>query len=212
MVKTMKKVAKIVAIIAVVWLLSGIAIIKKCNDSRHEPTKNGYLLPTGDYQPPIVKVPFLTKDRAPVSKKNLPIRKGDVKTTIVVKNPVPGGKDITIIIDKKGKVYKSKDTPEDVKIQVTEWKPALFGLQSKWGIGITMDIPPDLSVILSWDVIRAWKLHFGLDVGMTLADQATEVWLGVSVKFKILKNNNLFMLVGYNVTQDVPYVGVSMRF
>jgi len=208
-----KKYLKIIIVISIVWLLGSIALHKKYNKPLQEPTKNAYLLPSESYQPPIVKVPFLTKDRIPVSKKNLPIRKRDVKTTIVVKNPVPGAKDITLIVDKKGRIYKSKDTPEDAKIEVTHWKPALLGLQSKWGIGVAMDIPPDLSFIVSWDVIRIWELHFGADLGVKLEDQRlSEIWIGTSVKYRILKNNNLFILAGYNWTQSVPYVGISMRF
>ena len=212
MVITIKKVAKIVAIISAVLLLGSIVLHKKCDKPLQEPTKNEYLLPSDTYRPPIIKIPF-TKDKAPVSKKNLPIPKKDVRTTIVVKNPVPGAKDITIVIDKKGKVYRSKDTPEDVEIKVTTWMPTLFGLQSKWGIGITMDIPPDLSFTLSWDTIRIWKLHLGVDLGVKLEDQGVAgIWLGTSVKYKILKNNNLFVLAGYNWTDKVPYIGVSLRF
>lgn len=204
---------KIMILTLIVSVVGSVIVTKRCINPLQEPSENAYLLPSDSYQPPLVKVPFLTKDRAPVSKKNLPIRKRDVKTTIVIKNPVPGAKDITIIIDKKGKVYKSKDTPEDAKIQVTEWKPTLFGLQSKWGIGIAMDIPPDLSFILSWDTVRIWKLHLGVDVGGKLASYGVmDFWVGTSVKCKILKNNNLFALAGYNWMEKTPYVGVSLRF
>lgn len=207
-----KKIFKIIAIISVILLLGSIALHKKCDKPLQEPDINEYLLQSDTYRPPIVKLPF-TKDKAPVKKKYLPIPKKDVKTTIIVKSPVPGARDITLIVDKKGKIYRSKDTPEDVKIEVTHWKPALFGLQNKWGIGIIMDIPPDLSFALSWDPIRIWKLHFGLDLGIKMEDQRIqEFWLGASVKYRILKNNNLFILAGYNGTHRVPYVGIMMRF
>lgn len=208
-----KKIAKIIAIISAVLLVGSIVLHKKCDKPLQEVAKNAYLLPSGSYQPPLVNIPFLTKGKAPVSKVNLPIPRKDVKTTIIVKNPVPGAKDITIIVDKKGKVYRSKDTPEDARIEVTHWKPALLGLQSKWGIGVAIDIPPDLSFTLSWDIIRIWRLHFGADLGGRLADYGfADFWIGTSVKYKILKNNNLFALAGYNWINKTPYVGVMLRF
>jgi len=210
--KVIKRIFKIIAVISIVLLVGSIALHKYCDKPLRQLTKNDYLLPSETYRPPIVKIPF-TKEKAPVSKKNLPIPKKDVKTTIIVKNPKPGAKDITIVLDKGGRVYRSKDTPKDVEIKVTEWKPTLLGLQSKWGVGVAMDIPPDLSFTLSWDTIRIWKLHFGLDLGIKLEDRrSTDIWLGTSVKYKILKNNNLFAFMGYNWVNRIPYLGVSMRF
>lgn len=211
----MKKIKKIfiaIAIIAAVLLVGSIILHKQCNKPLQQIDKNEYLLPSETYRPPIVKIPF-TKDKVPVSKRNLPIPKKDVRTTIVVKNPVLGAEDITIVIDKKGKIYKSKDTPGDIKIEVTEWKPALLGLQSKVGVGMVVGIPPDLSFALSWDAIRIWKLHLGLDLGVKFIDyKLTDPWVGTSVKFKILRNNNLFALAGYNWMDKTPYVGIMMRF
>lgn len=203
---------KIIMIVALVWLLGSIALYKACDKPLQEPDINEYLLQSDTYRPPIVKLPF-TKDKAPVKKEYLPIPRKDVKTTIIVKSPVPSARDITLIVDKKGKVYRSKDTPEDAKIEVTHWKPALFGLQNEWGIGVIMNIPPDLSFALSWDPIRIWKLHFGLDLGAKFSNYGlTKAWVGVSVKYRILKNNNLFMLVGYNGIHRIPYMGIMMRF
>ena len=208
----LKKIGKIIAIISAVLLLGSIILHKQCDKPLQEPTKNEHLIQPEKYTLPVFDVPFLTK-KAPVKKRNLPIPKKDVRTTIVVENPIPGARDITIVIDKKGKVYRSKDTPEDVEIKVTTWKPALFGLQSSWGIGIAMDIPPDLSFILSWDTIGIWKLYFGVDLGAKLTEYGLkDAWLGISVKYKILRNNNLFALVGYNWMNKTPYVGVSLRF
>lgn len=208
-----KKVFKIIAIISAILLLGSVVLYKKCDKPLQEVAKNAYLLPSGSYQPPLVNIPFLTKGKAPVSKMNLPIPKRDVKTTIIVKNPVPGAKDITIIVDKKGKVYRSKDTPKDTKIEVTHWKPALFGLQNEWGIGVIMKIPPDLSFALSWDVIRIWKLHFGMDLGAKITNYGlTDAWIGTSVKYRILPKNNLFALMGYNWTHKTPYVGIMIGF
>lgn len=200
-------------IVALVWLLGSIALYRVCDEPLREPDINAYLLQSDTYRPPIIKIPFV-KDKAPVSKKNLPIPKKDVRTTIVVESTVPDARNITLIVDKKGKVYRSKDTPEDVKIRVTHWKPAFFGLQNKWGVGIIMDIPPDISFALSWDPIRIWKLHFGLDLGIRPASAHSfeDAWIGTSVKFRILSKNNLFMLAGYNWTHDVPYIGIMMRF
>jgi len=209
----LKKIGIIIAIISAALLLGSIVLHKQCDKPVQEITENEYLLQPKVYKAPLIKIPFIKAKRQPVKDKDLPIPKRNVRTTIIVENPVPGARDITLVIDRKGKVYRSKDTPEDARIEVTEWKPALFGLQSKWGIGVTMDIPPDLSFALSWDTIRIWKLHFGVDVGVKFASYGfTDFWVGTSMKYKILKNNNLFALVGYNWTDKAPYIGVSLRF
>jgi len=207
----MKKIFKLIIIFSIIWLIGSIILYKQYKKPMPEVAENEYLLPSEIYKPPLIKIPFI-KDKAPVSKANLPIPRKDVKTTIVVTSPVPDAKKITLIVDKKGKVYKSKDTPKDVEIKVTHWKPPFFGLQNKWGVGIAMDIPPDLSFILSWDTIRIWRLYFGVDLGTNFTDYGfTDFWVGTSVKYKILKNNNLFALAGYNWIEKVLYVGVSMR-
>jgi hypothetical protein len=216
--KNVSKVFKIIAIISAVLLLGSIVLQKRCDKPVPEVAQNEYLLPAEKYTPPLVKIPLLTKDKPPVSKANLPIPKKDVKTTIVVKNPIPGARDITLVIDKEGKIYKSKDTPEDAKIEVTTWKPRLFDVKPRFGYsGVYSD---QFYHCLSLDVIRIGKFYAGGEVGISLSGSDIDGYLlGLSGKYHFATLGfvgggriDVLATLGWNFLDKRAYAGISIRW
>lgn len=213
----MKRIFKLILIFSLIWLLGSLALYRQCNKPLPEVDKNDYLLPSDTYRPPIIKLPF-TKDKAPVKEKFLPIPKKDVKTTIVIKDPGSGTGKVTIIIDKKGKIYKSTDTPEDVKIEVTHWKPKLFEIKPRFSY--VLAYRDQVYHCLSLNVLRVGKFYLGGEVGVSMSDYDFDGYLlGVSGKYHFMtldfatgQKITAFAVLGYDFLCKKAYVGIMLRF
>ena len=207
----MKKIFKVIAVISVVLLVGSVVLHKKCGETPL-PIENGdeFKLPVETYRPPIVKIPF-KRYAQPIKAKNLPIPTKDVAKTITI------GTDVVIVIDKKGKIYTTKDTPKDIPIKVTVWKRKALAFENKWGATLAMSIESDMYFCLSWSFFRVGGIHFGVDAGLNT--KALEggmgegaYLLGVAGRYRILKKNELYLSVGYEFTHKTVYLGVTIIF
>ena len=207
----MKKIFKIIAVISVVLLVGSVALHKQC-DKTPLPIENGneFKLPVETYRPPIVKIPF-KRYAQPIKAKNLPISTKDVAKTITI------GTDVVIVIDKKGKIYTTKDTPKDIPIKVTVWEPKLLAFESKWGATLAMTGNADMYFCLSWSFFRVGGVHLGVDVGINTKalDGYTgngNYLLGIAGRYKILRKNEIYLTAGYEFTNKTVYVGITIFF
>jgi len=208
-----KKIGKTSAIISVVLFAAIFLFHDRCPD---KPRK---MIPIQEtaieeeiYRPPIIKIPFITKDRQPIKDKDLPIPKKDIAKTIEIIQPK--SKEAVVIIDKKGKIYKSKDTPKEVEIKVTTWKPRLFEVKPQVGFTGALTIYPlDLYPCLSLDILRIWKLYFGGDLGVKIErGRFTDVFYGIAARYMILPKNNIFATAGWEFKHKTIYIGLTLRF
>lgn len=207
----MKKIFKVIAIISVVLLVGSVALQKQCNKIPLSiENANEFKVPVETYRPPIVKIPFKSV-RMPVNKRNLPIPTKDVAKTISI------GKNVLIVIDKKGKIYTTKDTDKNIPIKVTVWKPKTLAFESKWGATLAMSIESDMYFCLSWSFLQVGGVHLGVDAGIkTEALEGTmgkdAYLLGVAGRYRILRNNEIYLSIGYEFTHKTIYVGVTVIF
>lgn len=181
-----------------VLLVGGLVYLKKCSGRPAIEIDNEYLIETEVYRPPIIKLPFV-KYKTLVPYKVLPIPPSQVDTSIVVTVPpsdVPVK--IGIIIDKKGRVFKTKDTPDNIIIEVTKWKEPLIAPELTLGLALTYS--QDFYAGLSADLFRVWELHFGSDVGVS---QDIKFMVGLHMRYKIFT-------VGYDFLNGRAYMGVVL--
>jgi len=208
----MKKIFKVIAVISVVLLVGSVVLHKKCGETPL-PIENGneFKLPVETYRPPIVKIPF-KRYAQPIKAKNLPIPTKDVAKTITI------GTDVVIVIDKKGKIYTTKDTPKDIPIKVTVWKRKALAFENKWGATLAMSIESDMYFCLSWSFFRVGNIHVGVDAGMRTDALGSGILggndflLGVAGRYKILKKNEIYGTLGYEFTHKTVYLGVTIIF
>lgn len=207
----MKKFFKIIAITSVVLLVGSVLVHQNCPKKIEQPqqVENEFKLPEETFRPPLIKLPF-SKTKIPIKKKVLPIPIKDIAKTIEV------GKNVVIVIDKKGEIYTTKDTSKDIPIKVVVWKPRLMAFESRWGATLAMTVKPDMYFCLSWSFIRVGGVHFGVDVGMNT--KALEGYmgdnylLGVAGRYRILKNNEIYLTGGYEFTHKAVYIGITVIF
>lgn len=161
------------------------------------------------YREPIVRLPF-TKNRQPIKDSDLPIPKKDIDKIIVIEG---GAK---IVIDKKGKIYRSKDTPQDIRIDVTRWQPKFLDFETKFGYALIFS--KETYHCISIDLFRIWKVHIGPEVGALNSRWEPKWFLGVSGKYRFggldlfgLKANFL-ALAGWSFTEKNFYGGLSLKF
>ncbi len=186
-------------------LVCGLVYLKRHSDRPIKGIENKYLVETEVYRPPIIKLPFV-KYKTPVPVGVLPIPKKEVDTSIVVTFPpgdISGGiviepVKIGIIIDKKGRVFKTKDTPDNVVIEITKWKEPFAAPEIQFGLALTYS--QDAYAGLSVDLLRVWKLHLGSDLGIS---QDRKFMVGLHVRYKIIA-------VGYDFLNGRAYVGVVL--
>lgn len=207
----MKKIFKVIAVVSVVLLVGSIALHKQCDKPLPIEPDNEFKLPVDTYRPPLVRIPFKKGVRMPVERKNLPIPIKDIDKTIEI------GNGVVIVIDKKGKIYTTKDTPKDIPIKVTVWKQKLLAFESKWGAILAMTTEPDMYFCLSWSFFRVGGVHVGVDVGIPLETFSGGIiennyLLGVAGRYRILKNNEIYLSAGYEFTHKTVYVGIMVMF
>lgn len=191
----------------------------KLTDEQIEKLKNEYLVEKEKFTIPTVKLPFV-KSKQPIKDEDLPIPKKDVATTIkIVPNNLPPGikmGEVKLVIDKKGNVYRTKDTPDTVKIEVVEWKPKLISLD--FNLGYSLVYNGETFHCLSLDVLRIWKLHFGGDIGIHTNFEFKEFLAGpsVGIKFGEVKifglKTELDLTFGKDFLNQKFYGGISLRW
>ena len=196
--------------------LVGILYLRNCRPQRIQPTEPGtnpktYQVQAQTYTPPIVKIPFITKDKQPVKSDVLPIPPAQVDKTIKIE--APGQAPTTIIIDKKGDVYLPKDAPADVKVSVVQWKPAFAALEFKFGTALVYSGAPH--VCLSLDYFRVWRLYFGSEIGVSYKNNKVGYLIGLSGKLRLTDPSSrvdVRVIGGWDFLGNKPYVGLGVRF
>ena len=182
----------------VVLLVCGLSYLKRCSDRSVKGFENEYLIETEVYRPPIIKLPFV-KYKTPVPVDVLPILKEEVDTSIVVTVPPSDmSVKIGIIIDKEGRVFKTKDTPDNVIIEITKWKEPFAAPEIQFGLTLTYS--QDAYAGLSVDLLRVWKLLLGSDLRIS---QDRRSMAGLHVRYKIIT-------VGYDFLNGRAYIGVVL--
>ena len=173
------------------------------------------------YRPPIVKIPFITKDRQPVKTENLPIPKKDIDKTIVISKT---GLDsitnhpITLVVDKGGKIYKTNDTPDDTQILITKWRERNIGFTFK--IGGTLAYSDGFYYCFSLDVFRIGRFYAGGEFGLKLGKgEEPDFLLGLSGKYKFAtlkvmdRDFLIFQAVcGWDFLHRATYFGLSVKW
>jgi len=199
-------------IIYIVIILVGVLLFwKLCSHKDTEyveqPEKSKYAVPEKTWTKPIIPVRGITK-RPPVSKKELPIPMKEVAKTITV--PLPEGRELTFVIDKKGDVYKTKDFPEEIKPIVTEWRPPVFAFSTDFGFSLAYS--GKTYFCLSINVFNiSERVYFGGDIGMNIEDVAIKNGLlGVAVRYRIWKGKPVFLSGGWDFIDRQAYFGFSL--
>ena len=215
-----KTAGKIIALISAVLLVGAILFHYKCPKSKEEFLSKKKepipeLIPEKKYTPK-PNIPFISKDKPPVKKKDLPIPKSKVDKTISI--DLPRSKKVTLVMDKGGKIYKSKDTPEEAKIAVTVWKPKLFALTLEPGYSLAFK--GRFYHCFSLNVIRIWKFHGGGELGISVAeDRIDSFLLGLSAKYNLgtvdifkMARFDVLLMAGWDFLSSHMYGGVSLKF
>jgi len=215
----LKKIVKKTGLtLLIVIAIASIFVIQKCRDrTPPELRENEYLLETEVYRPPIIKLPFV-KDKQPVKDKDLPIPKEEVSKSIAIETGIPGSRPIEIVIDKKGNVYKTKDTPEDVKITVTDWKPR--PIQFDMSLGYTIALSEGkVYHCVAVDLITLYeRLSLGVDAGISpRAGSIGDYLIGIAGRYRVLdlsfsKSDHALSLSitgGYDLLHGKGYIGAN---
>lgn len=226
-----KKIARIVRVVgffglAILVLYVFFYFYLKSYPDKHELTKeqieklkNEYIVEKKTYTPPPVKIPFV-RDKQPIKSEDLPIPKKEVATTIkIVPNDLPPGikmGEVKLIIDKKGNVYKAKDTPDNIKIEVVDWKPKLISLN--FDLGYSFVYNGESFHCLSLDILRVWIFHFGGEIGTHVNLEFKEFLAGPSVGVKIGEikflglKTNIDLTFGKDFLNQKFYGGINLRW
>lgn len=205
----MKK--KVVIIIAVLvgFLFLKICIGRKSSREIEQPKKNEYVIEEKTWTKPIVTIRGITK-QPPVSKKTLPVPIKEVAKTVTI--PLPDNKEITLVIDKKGNIHKTRDFPEEVKPIITEWKPPFFAVNKSMGFSLAYS--GRAYFCLSINIFNiSERLYFGGDIGVNIDRISVKDWLlGVVARYRIWKSKPVFMTGGWNFIKKEAYVGLSLMW
>jgi len=170
-----------------------------------------YLIEPETYTEPVIKLPFV-KDKQPIKDKDLPIPAKEVEKSIAVE--MPGKEPVRIIIDKKGDVYKTKDTPEDAKISVIKWKPKPMGLDLRFGYSLAFSDTAYHCLSLDYFYIKRFSL--GSEIGIS----TEQTWLvGLSLKYRFVTLDfitggkaDASILGGWNFIANRIYAGVNIKW
>ena len=205
----MKKMTVIIIAVLAGLLLLKICVGRKSNQEIEQPKKNEYVIEEKTWTKPIITIRGITK-QPPVSKKELPIPVKEVAKTIAV--PLPDDKDIVLVIDKKGDIYKTRNFPEEVKPVVTEWKPSIFAIDKNMGFSLVYS--GKAYFCLSINVFNiSERLYFGGDVGINIDKMPIKDWLlGVTARYRVWKERPAFLMGGWNFIKKEAYVGLSLMW
>jgi hypothetical protein len=201
------------ALIALIIVLSLLFLFRSCGKPGNNPVSeitepgNDYRLPERGYTKPSVRIPFI-KPKTPVSHSNLPIPTRMITKSVTITTPGPGGRETetTLIMDTNGRVYKTKDTPESVRIEAVEWKRPVFEVKPKLAYSLVW--AGNVFNCLSVDLLRIWRIHAGCDVGMDATFRS--FLIGLAGRFEITENMKL--LAGRDFLGSRYYAGVQFSF
>lgn len=216
----MKKVLKLVGPFVLVLLV--LAVLTRLCRTREEflgitEPENPRQIAEEIYTPPIVNIPFITKDKQPVPTKDLPIPKEKVERSIHIDlTTIPQGRELVLIQDKRGNLYFPTETQEGVKVRVVKWqkKPISFGLY----FGYSAIYNGDWAHCVSLDFVRVKRFYLGPDVG--LANQGKKLVAGFSLKwhtFDLIEPGTgttlrLSLLTGYDLIGHTAYAGINLKW
>jgi hypothetical protein len=203
----------IISVICLVLVLILLISIRSCGKPDNGSTTtikepgSDYRLPEREYRKPSVRIPF-TKPRTPEPIENLPIPPRMITRSIAIVTPGSDGRDVktTLIIDTKGRVYKTKDSPDSVRIEAVEWKRPVFEIEPKFAYSLIW--AGNLFNCLSLDLMRIWRIHAGCDVGMDATFRS--FLIGLAGRFEITENIKL--LAGRDFLGKRFYAGVQFSF
>jgi hypothetical protein len=195
-------------------LLGTLLFYKICSKRGSEqivkqPKKSEHAVPEKTWTRPVVPIRGITK-RPPVPKEELPIPKKEVAKTIAV--PLPDGRELTFVIDKKGDVYKTKDFPKEIKPVVTEWRPPVFAIGTDYGFSLAYS--GKTYFCLSVNVFNiSERVYFGGDIGVNIEDVAIKNWLlGAAARYRIWREKPVFLTGGWDFIGRQVYVGLSLMW
>lgn len=211
-----KKIKRILMIVGIATIIFGLLYIQKeCSTEKIiEKKTQENQIPTKTYTPPIIKIPFLSP-KPPLEQVKSPIPINTIKKTITVTIP-PNNREykFNIIIDKKDNIYKSKNTPKNVKVNVTVWKPKFFAYDGRLGASILFD-GVNLNYGIAFDLFRIDKFYLGTDIGITPESYSFDLGLaGISIRYPGLKMANAMVLIslGYNFLNNHFYIGGTFKW
>ena len=204
--------SRLSAIALIIGTALALGSLRRCRDEVpvFEPSAGGLAapLPAAHYAPPIIKLPFV-KTHQPVVDANLPIPASRVRETIVLKPSVQESP-ITLVIDRRGEIYTSNDTPAETSIAVTRWRPPVIEFCNRFSAGIL--ISDNAYVALGYDPLKIWRFYFGADIGRSLVDSA--LIIGTAVRFRITGTEpdrlNVTVSVGNDWARSKLYVGIGV--
>jgi len=183
-------------LLAATFALSMLWLQRAC---RHQPIikTSEHLVETKVYRRPIIRLPFLAHD-PPIPFEYLPIPPEMVKTSIIISTP--DGPKIGLVIDKKGDVWKTTNTPDNVRIVSTKWKKPLIAVGMKFGL--TVAYSGVVFIGLSTDYLRIGEFYIGSDIAV---DRTGKPLVGLGVRFRIAK-------LGYDFLNQRAYMGISIQW
>ena len=203
----------IIAVVSFVLVLILLISIRSCGRPEDSSTPkinepgNEFRPPVETYTRPVVRIPF-TKPRLPVDPETLPVHPSRIEKTIQIETTAENSRRIpvTLIVDKTGRIYKTKSTPEDIKIITTEWERPVFEIKSRFAYALVW--AGDLYNCLSLDLVRIWRIHAGVEIGTQAVLQ--DFLIGLSGRFEITENMKL--LAGRDFLGSQYYAGVQFSF
>lgn len=209
------KIKRILMGIGVIGIIFGLIWLQRsCPKRQQRAGQQDYLIEEETYRRPTINIPILVP-QPPVAKKLLPIPSQTIKKTIEIE--VPPSEDltkVTLIIDKEDRIFTTKDTPKDVVIKATTWKPRLFAFDFKFGYTLAFD-GHNLSHCLALDYFRIHKFYFGSDIGVAMSEQEFQLKLiGLAVRYAWMQTPHTQLLLGggYNFMFDTPYISITVKW
>lgn len=197
-------------ILLVVFLLAAaLFFLRTCGKGEEKlpnfPEKE-FQTETEIYTRPVIRIPF-TKPKLPVDPEILPVHPSMVEKTVKIETgPEADREVVSLVIDKKGRVFKTKDTSEEVKIVTTEWKRPVFEIKPKFEYSLVW--AGALFNCVSLDLVRAWRIHAGVEIGIQAVFQD---WLiGISGKYQV--TDNMKILAGRDFYGSRFYAGIQFSF
>jgi len=213
--KDLKGVIQIVALIVVILFISFLMLqLDKRGRLSPQVESSEYLVPTKVYRPPIIRIPFV-RYKTPIPFDALPIPPEDIDRTITITTIGETPVEATLVVDRRGNVYKTINFPEGVNVEVVEWEPPVFQVAPRFGYSLVYS--GELYHCLSVDLIRLWRLQIGCEIGIQLAKiSVSDALVGASLKYRFGTielfgaEGDIRALLGWNFINQKPYLGVSI--
>lgn len=208
-VKDFFKTASHVVILAMFLIAAALFLLRICRRGEEKlPTfpEKEFLTETEIYTRPVIRIPF-TKPKLPIDPAISPVHPSRIDKTVVIESgPEESRQTVSLVIDKKGRVYKTKDTSDDVEIVTTQWRQPVFEIKPRFGYSLVW--AGDLFNCVSLDLVRIWRIHAGVEIGVQAVFK--DYLIGVSGKFRV--TDNMKVLAGRDFYGSRFYAGVQFSF